>query len=395
MLGRVVWLCAFIGGATGEKPTRQRYEPIAGASTPITRVRSPGSIDTRNLNVPKVFAGRVDFRRLRSTSCRLRFTTTHFHRRRPHAVPLAHLLERSGSRLARQRPGKCRTSIENTPRASSPAATTRVDTGSSRRRRRPPSACATESVRRPMVRSPRRESSSRATPRRRARSRRRHLARRANSRRAFRSHRGAPHPGNDGGSSGVTASAPAHDRIAALYRDESGRVRATLIRLLGDFDAAEEATQDALQPPVEKWPTGGWPENPRAWLVSTGRHRAIDRMRKEARLVERSPLVAASVLESRASGLRRRVRARGRGRSPAPDLHAAVTRRWRARRRSRSRCVRSVRSRPTRSRARFSFHPRRWRSGWCERPRRFATRGFPIAFRRRRSLPNGSTLCSP
>jgi len=95
--------------------------------------------------------------------------------------------------------------------------------------------------------------------------------------------------------------ASAHDRIAALYLDESGRVRATLIRLLGDFDAAEEATQDAFAAAVEKWPTSGWPENPRAWLVSTGRHRAIDRMRKEARLVERSPLVAASVLESRSS----------------------------------------------------------------------------------------------
>jgi RNA polymerase sigma-70 factor (ECF subfamily) len=93
--------------------------------------------------------------------------------------------------------------------------------------------------------------------------------------------------------------ASAHDRIAALYRDESGRVRATLIRLLGDFDAAEEATQDAFAAAVERWPISGWPENPRAWLVSTGRHRAIDRMRKEARLVERSPLVAASVLESR------------------------------------------------------------------------------------------------
>ena len=99
----------------------------------------------------------------------------------------------------------------------------------------------------------------------------------------------------------MTASANPHDRIATLYRDESGRVRATLIRLLGDFDAAEEATQDAFAAAVEKWPAGGWPENPRAWLVSTGRHRAIDRMRKEARLVERSPLVAASVLESRAS----------------------------------------------------------------------------------------------
>jgi len=95
--------------------------------------------------------------------------------------------------------------------------------------------------------------------------------------------------------------ASAHDRIAALYRDESGRVRATLIRLLGDFDAAEEAMQDAFAAAVEKWPNSGWPENPRAWLVSAGRNRAIDRMRKEARLVERSPMVAASVLESRST----------------------------------------------------------------------------------------------
>jgi RNA polymerase sigma-70 factor (ECF subfamily) len=97
----------------------------------------------------------------------------------------------------------------------------------------------------------------------------------------------------------MTASVPAHDRLAALYRDESGRVRATLIRLLGDFDAAEEATQDAFAAAVEKWPTTGWPENPRAWLVSTGRHRAIDRMRREARLLERSPFIAASAMDSR------------------------------------------------------------------------------------------------
>ncbi|HEV8447661.1 MAG TPA: RNA polymerase sigma factor [Gemmatimonadaceae bacterium] len=96
----------------------------------------------------------------------------------------------------------------------------------------------------------------------------------------------------------MTATAPPQDRIAWLYREESGRVRATLIRLLGDFDAAEEATQDAFALAVEKWPTTGWPENPRAWLVSTGRHRAIDRMRKESRLLERSPFIAASMLES-------------------------------------------------------------------------------------------------
>ena len=89
--------------------------------------------------------------------------------------------------------------------------------------------------------------------------------------------------------------AGAHDRIAALYRDESGRVRATLIRLLGDFDAAEEATQDAFTAAVEQWPTGGWPRNPRAWLVSTGRHRAIDQMRRDARFADRASELAASI----------------------------------------------------------------------------------------------------
>ena len=99
----------------------------------------------------------------------------------------------------------------------------------------------------------------------------------------------------------MTASGSLHERIAALYRDESGRVRATLIRLLGDFDAAEEATQDAFAAAVERWPITGWPSNPRAWLVTAGRHRAIDRMRKDARLAERSPLLAAMVLESETS----------------------------------------------------------------------------------------------
>jgi RNA polymerase sigma-70 factor (ECF subfamily) len=89
----------------------------------------------------------------------------------------------------------------------------------------------------------------------------------------------------------MTVSAVAQDRIAALYREESGRVRATLIRLLGDFDAAEEATQDAFAAAVEKWPITGWPQNPRAWLVSAGRHRAIDRMRKDARFAEHGAFV--------------------------------------------------------------------------------------------------------
>jgi RNA polymerase sigma-70 factor (ECF subfamily) len=72
--------------------------------------------------------------------------------------------------------------------------------------------------------------------------------------------------------------------IEALYRDESRRVLATLIRLLGDFDLAEEALQDAFRAAIEQWPAEGIPDNPRAWLVTTGRFKGIDRMRKRRRL---------------------------------------------------------------------------------------------------------------
>ena len=68
-----------------------------------------------------------------------------------------------------------------------------------------------------------------------------------------------------------------------VYRSESRQVLATLIRLLGDFDAAEEALHDAFAVSVERWARDGVPDNPRAWLVSTGRFKAIDAMRRRAR----------------------------------------------------------------------------------------------------------------
>ena len=73
------------------------------------------------------------------------------------------------------------------------------------------------------------------------------------------------------------------EQIDALYRQESRRVFATLIRLLGDFDVAEEAMQDAFKAAIEQWPLDGMPRNPTAWLVSTGRFRAIDGLRRRAR----------------------------------------------------------------------------------------------------------------
>ncbi|PAU64959.1 RNA polymerase sigma factor [Pseudomonas indica] len=71
--------------------------------------------------------------------------------------------------------------------------------------------------------------------------------------------------------------------IDAVYRAESRRVLATLIRLLGDFDRAEEALHDAFAAAVEQWPRDGVPANPRAWLVSAGRFKAIDNLRRRAR----------------------------------------------------------------------------------------------------------------
>ena len=74
--------------------------------------------------------------------------------------------------------------------------------------------------------------------------------------------------------------------VDAVYRSESRRVLATLIRLLGDFDVAEEALHDAFVTAIERWPRDGVPANPRAWLVSTGRFKAIDAMRHRARQPE-------------------------------------------------------------------------------------------------------------
>ncbi|CRM04561.1 RNA polymerase sigma factor [Pseudomonas sp. 22 E 5] len=87
-------------------------------------------------------------------------------------------------------------------------------------------------------------------------------------------------------------------QIEAIYRSESRRVLATLIRLLGDFDLAEEALHEAFFVAVERWPQDGVPNNPRAWLVSTGRFKAIDRLRRQARF---TPLLQAQADELEAA----------------------------------------------------------------------------------------------
>src|SRR6185295_15176256 len=81
----------------------------------------------------------------------------------------------------------------------------------------------------------------------------------------------------------VAATDSVVETVNAVYLSESRRVLATLIRLLGDFEAAEEALHDAFRAALEQWPKDGVPANPRAWLVSAGRFKAIDAMRRRKR----------------------------------------------------------------------------------------------------------------
>ena len=90
---------------------------------------------------------------------------------------------------------------------------------------------------------------------------------------------------------GVSVSA----RVEQVYRDESRRILATLIRLLGDFDLAEEALHEAFFVAVERWQRDGVPDNPRTWLVSTGRFKAIDVLRRRARFNASRPLLIAQL----------------------------------------------------------------------------------------------------
>src|SRR6202022_3432509 len=101
--------------------------------------------------------------------------------------------------------------------------------------------------------------------------------------------RGAAGPGAGallGGPRPVESEDPvdgAREMVEEVYRQDSRRVLATLIRLLGDFDIAEEAMHEAFAAAVEQWPRDGAPGSPRAWLVSTGRFKAIDAIRRRAR----------------------------------------------------------------------------------------------------------------
>jgi RNA polymerase sigma-70 factor (ECF subfamily) len=91
-------------------------------------------------------------------------------------------------------------------------------------------------------------------------------------------------------------SADAATAVEAVYRSDWGRIVATLIRLVGDFDLAEESAQEAFAAAVDQWRTSGVPESPRAWIIQTARHKAIDRIRRRSRFSEKLESYAASGL---------------------------------------------------------------------------------------------------
>ena len=95
--------------------------------------------------------------------------------------------------------------------------------------------------------------------------------------------------------------------VDGVYRAESRRVFATLIRLLGDFDVAEEALHDAFRAALEQWPQEGVPANPRAWLVSAGRFKAIDGMRRRARFDALDEEQIENIADESATAGRRRI----------------------------------------------------------------------------------------
>jgi RNA polymerase sigma-70 factor (ECF subfamily) len=86
----------------------------------------------------------------------------------------------------------------------------------------------------------------------------------------------------------LTGDTRAFEVVDRLFRDEQGRAVATLIRVLGDFDLAEEAVQDAFITALETWPERGIPDNPGAWITTTARNRAIDRLRRRRRLRDKA-----------------------------------------------------------------------------------------------------------
>ena len=185
----------------------------------------------------------------------------------------------------------------------------------------------------------------------------------------------------------------ADEAVEALYRSDWGRIVAALIRLVGDFEVAEEAVQEAFAAGGGPVACSGVPDIPRAWIIQTARHKAIDIIRRRARFNEKVELVRR---------LRVRVQAgeepdydTPKSRRPsAPDLHLLPPA-WR----SEAQVALTLRTlggvwRRTRSRGLFWSRPPPWPSAWSAPSARSATRAFPIPCPTN-DCPSASTPCSP
>ncbi|HLY29808.1 MAG TPA: sigma factor, partial [Ktedonobacterales bacterium] len=96
---------------------------------------------------------------------------------------------------------------------------------------------------------------------------------------------------------------PISETIEYVYRQEAGRILASLIALVGDFTLAEDALQDAVVIALQSWPQEGVPRNPAAWLATIARRKAIDRLRRDTTLARKQPLLEeAAVFEQTAQG---------------------------------------------------------------------------------------------
>ncbi len=185
---------------------------------------------------------------------------------------------------------------------------------------------------------------------------------------------------------------PAEDAVARVFRDEWGRIVATLIRTTGDWDLAEECAQDAFARALERWPRDGVPANPGAWLTTTARNRALDRLRR-AQTRRGEGAGSGCPHDPRATVCVRRQR---RGRRPAPaDLHllspGAVGRGAGGAYAAHARRPHDRRDRAARS----SCPRRRWRSAWCGRSARSTTPASRTACRRHICSRNGQPRSSP
>jgi RNA polymerase sigma-70 factor (ECF subfamily) len=166
--------------------------------------------------------------------------------------------------------------------------------------------------------------------------------------------------------------------VEAVYRSDWGRIVATLIGMVGDFDLAEESAQEAFTAAVDQWRTSGVPEFPRAWIVQTARHKAIDRIRRQANLSEKLELHGPELEPSFEPDYETteipddRLRLIFTCCHPALALEAQV-----------ALTLRTLCGLETDEIARSWFRRRQWRRGWCAPNTRFATPAFLMSYRKK------------